>query len=203
MKHRNNHKTKLAVVILAAGESKRMGQAKQLLPWGNSTLLGHTISNVLEVQKDHVYVVLGAFYNQILEKHQNFPVQYIKNERWKDGMSSSIILAIQTLENQNINSVLFLLADQPEVDSTYIQSIIKDFNGHQDLIATKYPKSIGIPVIFGRSYFSELKNMNTQSGAKSIIMGHLKHVKVKTPKHFFRDIDTPEVYRVLKEDLGG
>jgi len=203
MKHRNKHKTKLAVVILAAGESKRMGQAKQLLPWGNSTLLGHTISNVLEVQKDHVYVVLGAFYDQIIDKHQTFPVQVLKNESWKEGMSSSIKLAIQTLENQNINGVLFLLADQPEVDSSYIQTIIKDFSEHQDLIVTKYPKSIGIPVVFGRSYFSELKNINTQSGAKSIIMGHLKHVKVKTPKHFFRDIDTPEIYRVLKEDLGG
>ncbi|MGB0870481.1 MAG: nucleotidyltransferase family protein [Flavobacteriales bacterium] len=203
MKHRNNHKMKLAVVILAAGESKRMGKPKQLLPWGNSTLLGHSISTVLEIQKEHVYVVLGAFYDEIIDKHQNFPVQVLKNESWKDGMSSSITLAIQTIENQNIDGVLFLLADQPEVDSTYIQSIIKDFNEHQDLITTKYPKSIGIPVIFGRSYFSELKNINTQSGAKSVIMENLTNIKVKTPKHFFRDIDTPEVYRVLKWELGG
>lgn len=194
---------KLAVVILAAGESKRMGKPKQLLPWGNSTLLGHSISTVLEIQKEHVYVVLGAFYDEIIDKHQNFPVQVLKNESWKDGMSSSITLAIQTIENQNIDGVLFLLADQPEVDSTYIQSIIKDFNEHQDLITTKYPKSIGIPVIFGRSYFSELKNINTQSGAKSVIMENLTNIKVKTPKHFFRDIDTPEVYRVLKWELGG
>lgn len=203
MKHRNKHKSKLAIVILAAGESKRMGQPKQLLPWGNSTLLGHSISTVLEIQKEHVYVVLGAFYDEIIDKHQNFPVQVLKNESWKDGMSSSITLAIQTIENLNIDGFLFLLADQPEVDSTYIQSIIKDFNEHQDLIATKYPKSIGIPVIFGRSYFSELKNINTQSGAKSVIMENLTNVKVKTPKHFFRDIDTPEVYRVLKWELGG
>lgn len=59
---------KIAVVVLAAGNAKRLGQSKQLLPWGNSTLLEHVVKNVLTVDAHNFFVVLGAYSNEIIEK---------------------------------------------------------------------------------------------------------------------------------------
>src|SRR5688572_2413701 len=107
--------SQIAIVVLAAGNAKRMGQTKQLLKWGDSTLLGSVVANVLSADADKIFVVLGACRNEISEKINLSQTIVLINEKWQQGLGSSIALASAEMVNAfpEINAVLFVLADQP------------------------------------------------------------------------------------------
>jgi molybdenum cofactor cytidylyltransferase len=181
---------KLAIVVLAAGESKRMGQPKQNLTWGNTTLLGHTIEQVLRIQLDDVFVVLGAHYEKIYNRHKSHPVQFIENKNWKNDLGSSISFATQQLKAKNYAGILFVLADQPQVTASYLKGLIKSFmKDKNQIIATQYEHINGIPVLFDACYFDELI-ANSKEGAKSVIKSHLSNTVSIKPEQYLRDIDT-------------
>ncbi len=189
---------KLAIVVLAAGESKRMGQPKQNLAWGKTTLLGHTIAQVLQVQTENVFVVLGAHYEEIYNRHKSLPVQFIENKHWKNDLGSSISYATQQLIDKSYKGILFVLADQPQVNSTYLKGLIDKFEEEENqIVATKYAHNNGIPVLFDAYYFDSLI-ANTKEGAKSVIKKYLSNTISIQPQQTFMDIDTLADY----EDAG-
>jgi len=117
---------KHAVLILAAGASTRMGQPKQLLPWGKTTLLNHAINEAKKIS-EHVFVVLGAN-KELIESSLNSQVEIIRNPNWENGMGTSITYGISILDkNEEFDSVLIMLADQPLLDSTYLNNLKKLF----------------------------------------------------------------------------
>ena len=188
---------KLAIVVLAAGESKRMGQPKQNLAWGNTTLLGHTIEQVLQIQTDDVFVVLGAHHEKIYNRHKSHPVQFLENKNWKNDLGSSISFATQQLSDNKYNGVLFVLADQPQVNAAYLKGVIDTFKvGNNQIVATKYEYNNGVPVIFDACYFDEII-ANTKDGAKSVIKKHLGNTISIQPIQSFSDIDTLSDYENL------
>ena len=112
----------IAVVILAAGESSRMQQAKQLLPWGKSTLLGNAIKEAVKSNSAKVYVVLGAKAETIQMQFTSTDVTWVLNKNWKKGMGSSISCAINYLVHLKTNyaGILIMLCDQPFIDADYM-----------------------------------------------------------------------------------
>ena len=199
-----NKEANIAILIMAAGESQRMKAIKQLLPWKDSSLLGHTIKTLHDVQKEYIYVVLGASKNEI-ETAINFGAQgisVIENKDWKNGLGNSIACGIQYILNNELgyDGVLICLADQPLLDSEYYKTMIAEFNSQSvSIVASKYNKNLGVPAIFNREMASELVKLNGDHGAKEILLKYHESITVVDPGERIKDIDTYEVYSELYE----
>lgn len=186
-----------AIVILAAGASKRMGEPKQLLAWGNSTLIEYIIQKALKVEVNEVSVVLGANYNTINNKIKKYPINIINNIDWKAGLSSSISKAVSHYNIESkIDALIFILADQPFITDDYLNRMLSNFTPNQNQIkATRYEDGkLGIPVLFDKFYFDELLCLNGDIGANHILQNNKNCVDVLEVSFSNVDIDSKEDY---------
>ncbi|GGZ92580.1 nucleotidyltransferase family protein [Algibacter mikhailovii] len=198
------HSSNIAVVILAAGASSRMGKPKQLLDWGGSTLLRHAIKTIKEVKVADIVVVLGAHSETVAHSIQDDSISAIVNSNWHMGLGSSIACAVSHIleSKQNMEGVLFVLADQPFVTPIYIENMLARFkNGEAMIIGTSYDNNkMGVPALFDSSYFSELALLNGDNGAKDVLIKQKEKLILLNPGFENIDIDTKEDYRrVLKQ----
>jgi molybdenum cofactor cytidylyltransferase len=194
---------KIAILILAAGSSTRMGTPKQLLPWQGTTLLGNVIKNALAVSATNVFVVLGAHAKKIKKSVDTENIVFIENHNYKSGLGSSIACGIDHIlkDDQEYQGALILLCDQPLLGSAYFGSIIDSFNkSGRGIVATAYGNKAGVPAIFGQTYFSELKLLNDDFGAKKIIGRFKEDLLTIKPKGKEQDLDTVEDYKALIQD---
>ncbi|WP_430927830.1 nucleotidyltransferase family protein [Polaribacter marinivivus] len=184
--------SKIAIIILAAGKSKRMGFAKQIIRINNEPLLKITLDKIESISEE-TYCVLGANKDLILEEiHFNNTV-VIDNINYEKGLSSSISICIEFFEKKNLNydGVLFVLGDQPAIETEYFLSIIKTFNEHKTkIIATNYDGKAGVPALFPKSFFKELKIIKGDKGAREILKNKPKSIIFESFKTNLVDIDT-------------
>jgi len=188
----------IAVVILAAGESSRMKQAKQLLPWGTSTLLGKAIKEAVQSNSKKVYVVLGAKAETIQMQCNSTDVTWVLNKNWKKGMGSSISCAINYLMhlNTNYDGFFIMLCDQPLIDAGYINKMISTFmKSNKGIVATAYKHSNGVPVLFDKKYLKDLSNLEGNIGAKEVIAANSNDFIAMNPNGKEKDLDTMEEYQ--------
>lgn len=190
--------SKIAVLVLAAGSSSRMGQPKQLLNWGKSTLLGHTIETVLKLDAHEIVLVLGANFSSVQNEIKNYPVTILNNLDWAQGLGTSIASGVRYLleSSTQFDGVLIVLADQPFINSDYLKKMINGFNPDQkQILATAYDEVIqGVPVLFDAVYFEKLSKLKGDIGAKQFIKKHQSLVKTLVPPVKNVDLDTLEDY---------
>src|SRR5262249_31770573 len=105
---------RVGAIILAAGESSRLGQPKQLLSFRGTTLLRHAVQTALSSVCRPVAVVLGAHFEMVTDKLNGLPIEIVKNEAWRDGMSSSLRMGLAAVESE-VDAVILMLCDQPLV----------------------------------------------------------------------------------------
>lgn len=190
----------IALLILAAGESSRMGQPKQLLPWKGSTLLEHSIQQALKSQADDVYVVLGAHYSQTYPLCNKYQVNTLNNTEWSLDLGHSIRFGIESIKSKMYDGALLILADQPQVSSKYLNTFIttfKSLKSTESILATAYPDNLGIPILFGNQHFNKFINNTSTKGGKSILKKYGEQVKRIQPHSPLEDIDTLEDYQRL------
>ncbi|MGJ5641366.1 nucleotidyltransferase family protein [Formosa sp. S-31] len=188
------------LIVLAAGASTRMKRIKQLLPYNKVTLLEHTLNTALNTNATAVICVLGANSN-LIQREVNFKTILVTtNQNWADGLGSSIAHGIQFAQQQfsNLESVLFTLADQPFVSSNHLNSIITSATNPENIYATKYEDTFGVPTLFPKFYFNDLRRLKGDQGAKVILKQNQNKIAPITPDFTNTDIDTPEDYRHLK-----
>lgn len=190
----------IAIVILAAGNAKRMGLSKQLLPWGDSTLLGSAIKIIRSTDASKVFVVLGAYRDEIRKKVDLSETVVLVNENWQQGLGSSIALAVAALDEKysDINAVLFTLADQPFIGNVHLNTIMKlHLKKQQAIIITRKEHYSGVPVLFPRKFFAELMLLSNDEGAKQIVTNNKNQVVEVLTQDETADIDTYETYEKL------
>lgn len=196
---------KLPVLILAAGASSRMGRPKQLLPWKNTTLLDHAIANARASKCSDVFVVLGANHGQIRSALTGKDFEVIVNPHWEKGLGSSIALGTEYLVDQkrDYDGVLLMLADQPLIDTAYLNSLIDlYYGGSNSIVGTRYGKGTGVPALLDKIHFDELKDLGEDTGAKAIIRRAGSRVLALDPQKKAVDIDTEAEYKTLIKQLG-
>ncbi|CAM1360233.1 conserved protein of unknown function [Tenacibaculum soleae] len=188
---------KTAILILAAGKSSRMGSTKQLLSYKKTTLLGWAIEQAKQSKANAVFCVLGAN-SEIIEKSiENYLVKTIYNVDYNNGLSTSIIAGINHLKDKNFDSVLIMLADQPNVTTDYLnQLIITSEENNSKIVVSNYGNKMGVPVLFPRQYFNKLINLKGDNGAKDFLKMHLSEI-IKMSTFNLIDIDTREDYKNL------
>jgi len=198
-----DEKPNIAILILAAGESKRMGErVKQLLPWNSTTLLENALNQAKESQAEDVYVVLGAN-EEFIKKQTQLPDDVcINNENWSNGMGSSIVAGVQHMISlaKDYDGILVMLADQPLIDTEYLNKILDTWGKAKATItATGYENGLGVPAMFDKCHFPELLKLTKDYGARNIIND--SNIKIINPQGKEMDIDTWQDYQYLIKKL--
>jgi molybdenum cofactor cytidylyltransferase len=190
----------IPVLLLAAGSSSRMGQPKQLLPWGKVSLIEHQIRMLLATGKP-VNIVLGFNSNLITPIIENFPVSIFINNEWKNGMGSSISFGIRQIIRKfpKADAVLICLVDQPLVTVSYLEKMLDSYQpGFQQILASRSKSGwTGVPVLFDKCYFEDLSKLGVDEGAKKIIRQHKENVIILDAGDIIEDIDSPQSYQQL------
>jgi molybdenum cofactor cytidylyltransferase len=188
----------IGIIVLAAGSSTRMGRSKQLLEIDGEPLICRCIKIGLAVSTDNIVVVLGANEKPHREVIGQLPVHIIMNHYWKTGMGSSIKTALNYLlqTGAQLDAVIILVCDQPALSSEHLQKMIDLFAGSQKpIIASAYSNSKGVPVLFGRSFFSNLLLLGDDQGAKKLVQQFPDRVEVVDFPNGAFDLDTEEDYQ--------
>jgi molybdenum cofactor cytidylyltransferase len=189
------------VVLLAAGKSSRLGQAKQLLDFKGKSLVKRAASIALEIS-DKLIVVTGAQEEKIKEELAGLSAFICINKNYEEGIASSIhagLIAVQEKFPQ-INAVMFIVCDQPFISVSLLKELIEVSElKNKGIAASSYGGTLGTPVLFRKEYFSNLLQLKDDQGAKKIIQGNMDDVAtVDFPKGII-DIDTFDDYEMLKK----
>jgi len=186
----------ISAILLAAGESNRMGQPKQLMPFGQSTIVERTIDNLLNSAVSETIVVLGYKDEEIRKTIAGKPIKIAMNPDYQQGMSTSIIAGLKQVDKR-ARAVLIALGDQPFVNSQTITSLVEAFiANNRGILIPVYQGRRGNPVIFAIEYKGELLNLKGDVGGREIIKLHpddVLEVAVDC-EGVLLDIDTMENY---------
>lgn len=188
-----------AGIILAAGISKRFGTPKQLVKIKGCYMIEHVIRASLSSRLRKVFLVLGHRQKSILkalaENIKSFETNRLEiliNSQYRQGMSSSVRAGLSSAKNA-FGSVMFLLGDQPMVDSKLIDLMLKRFyKSDKNICAPVYKGKRGNPTIFSREYFNLLQSIEGDSGGKDIIIANpddILKIETDSPACVY-DIDT-------------
>jgi molybdenum cofactor cytidylyltransferase len=190
------YKTVISAIILAAGESRRMGQPKLLLPYMDKTIIETVVQTVLQSQVKHIIVVLGSEKDKIHQQIRNYPIIIAENPDYQNGMLSSIQCGLRAVPGDT-DAVMVLLGDQPMVTGPVIDQLT-DFYEHTDkgiLIAVHQEKR-GHPILFKIKYKKEIERLtfqNTMHDFTRKFETDILEVETGTTD-ILDDIDTPEDY---------
>jgi molybdenum cofactor cytidylyltransferase len=196
----NRRVKRVAGILLAAGTSTRMGKTKQLLPFGEKTLIERVLVEALNSELDKVVLVLG--YQAVEIKKIINPVSpqpkltIIENRQFKQGISSSIIAGLSEIENTH-DHVMILLGDMPFIHRDLINLLIRRYLQSGLLIAAiKGQDRPAHPMIFSRQLYPELMILRGDVGARSLFTKYSEKVCLIEPEGPYdaKDIDTPEDY---------
>jgi len=189
-------------IILAAGQSSRLGTQKQLLKYQNKTLLQHAIDTAKQSKLRSIVVILGSNANNILKETDTSGIHVVINDDWQTGMASTIRCGIQLVQklNSDVDGAILMVCDQPFVSSDLLDSLIETQKETGKLIiASQYVDTIGTPAFFQKQFFAELMALEGDSGAKKIMMQHSNLLAtIPFPKGSI-DIDTIDDYKALGE----
>ena len=198
----------ISAVILAAGESRRMGkQNKLLLPIGGEALLAKLIKSVCASDVGQVLVVIGHEAEKIRRELNNFPLSFVYNPNFREGMTSSIKSGVKEV-SPACDGFLICLADMPLVNTSeinklihaYVQNRIKE---KRLIVVPVFQGKRGNPVLFSSEFRNDILEHKKESGCKEIIMNNSESVKEieMDDDNMLLDVDTLDDYQRLTENF--
>ena len=185
----------LVALILAGGQSKRLGRPKQLLEFEGEPLLRRSVRQATETGADRVVVVVGAFADAMERSLEGSSdrLSIVRNQGWREGLGSSLACganSVQHLETE-CTALLLMLCDQPLIPITHLKALVRAFELQDRNAATRYPDgSLGVPVCFASRYLPTLGQMSGGIGAKGLIASE-PVIDIRCPEAAL-DIDVPE-----------
>ncbi len=194
--------TNFPLVILAAGNSSRMGTSKALLPWKKSTRIKELVDKYLQLNQQ-VIVVSGSNHKALL----NLQLQtshIIENTNYEQGMGKSIAVGVYYVQSHfpKAKGVFILTVDQPFISLSHLQNMMAVFKSNTIVVSSSEQGYRGIPSLFSATYFKELVALEDDRGAKPVCFKHKTQLQiVQTAHEDLDDMDTPEMYQKLKERI--
>lgn len=190
---------KTGIIILAGGNSSRLGQPKQLLTFNGKTLLDIVTEAAITSGFSPVLAVLGGHTKQLAAK---LNIDFITNAQWEAGISTSIVAGLNELlrRNPDLDSVILSVSDQPFISAAIFKALseTQQISG-KGMVASKYAGTMGTPVLFTQKYFEQLLALTGNCGAKAIIGDNPDDVASIVFEMGHVDIDTAADYSNLTE----
>ena len=188
----------IALVLLAAGGSARMGSPKQLLPFRGRPLIRHAVDTALASGCDPVLVVLGSHAEEIRAALAGLEVVVVENTDWEQGIGTSIRAGISGAQIMGSDGAILVLADQPLVTAEILKRLVEE---HEEtgrpIIASDYAGTVGVPAFFTREFFPKLTALQPTEGCKAVILANLERsIRIACPEAE-ADLDTPGDYQTI------
>ena len=159
----------VAIAVLAAGESKRLGRPKQLVDVAGTPLVTHVAARCLALRGGPVGVVVGANAAAVEHALGDARVARIANGAWQEGIASSIRAAVQWAESTQANALVIVLGDQPEISAAHLTALRDAWLGGAPIAASRYNSILGAPAIFDRSQWHRLAQLAGDQGAGKLL----------------------------------
>jgi len=188
----------ISVIVLAAGSSKRMGEAKMLLPWGNTTVIEQVVSVFVSAGVDDIIVVTGGHKAEIESRMVNHPVRTVHNDEYASGeMLSSLQCGLRALKPQ-AEATLVALGDQPQVLERSVRMVCEAFRTMKsNLVVPSYQMRRGHPWLVARPLWDDLLRMKSPQSPREFLNEHkneIHYINMDDP-NILADLDTPEDYQ--------
>ncbi len=198
--------SKIAAIVLAAGTSTRMGGTNKLLTClGDQPVLRHSVCAVLNSRARPVVVVTGHQAGAVSEVIENLQVSLVHNEKFADGMATSLAAGIAAVAS-DADGALICLADMPLIQADVINALIVAFAPQEgrSIVVPVHAGRRGHPVLLGRAHFDALQQLTGDRGARALIDENADQVaKVEVgDTSTFADADTPEALKRLQSGFG-
>ena len=198
----------ISAIILAAGQSKRMGKPKMLLSWGDVTVIEHVITVFAEAGVEDMLVVTGAAREKVEDVvsrcEGRFPVRSVYNDRFANGeMLSSIQCGLRCLAERRLEVAMIGLGDQPQVQERSVRLVLDKYvKSGSRLVVPSYHMQRGHPWLVAHSLWGELLEMRENQSPRDFLNRHtstINYVNVDTPD-ILADMDTPEEYQAARQN---
>ncbi|MCC6485906.1 MAG: nucleotidyltransferase family protein [Candidatus Hydrogenedentes bacterium] len=187
----------IAAIVLAAGESRRMGRQKLLLPYRGRTVIEHIVGQVIASEVSQTIVVTGHDAEAVKAVLADKPLTVVENTRYKEGMLTSIRRGLQEVHPE-AEAFMVVLGDQPSVSSRLVNILLRGFRGAaEDIVVPLYDDDTGHPIIISMRYREEVMTHFDGTGLRGLIYGNpdcVHRLPVDMPE-VLRDMDTPEDYQ--------
>lgn len=192
----------ITAVVLAAGRSTRMGTPKLLLALGGRSVLRHVIDHARGSRCDGIVVVVGDAADRVAAEARGPGVRIVVNERYREGMGTSLAAGISALA-PDCEAAVVLLGDQPYVTAAVIDALI---DAHRTtgkpIVASRYGDGMGAPALLGRPLFADARRLGGDAGARLLIQRYPDQVaEVPLSAAAAVDIDTPEEFARLRASV--
>lgn len=183
--------SKTGIILVAAGESKRLGRPKQLLPFRGTTLLRHAAQTAVSAGIGPVVVVLGARNEECRKTLDGLQVNVVVNQRWEEGIGTSIAIGMNAILTEDPEGVIVMLCDQPCVSVAALKRLeLEQSLTNSDIIASSYDGTAGPPALFMSCCFDELLALRGAQGAKALLADTKRVALVAFPEGGL-DVDEP------------
>ena len=193
----------ISAILLAAGESRRMGQFKQLLRLGDKSFVEHCVDNLLASRVNEVIIVTGHREFEIRREVGDRPVRFAQNPDYRSGMASSIKCGVRSV-SEEARALVLALVDQPQISSNVIDLVVEAYEREPaPIVVPVYEGKTGHPILLDLTLKEEILSFDPEQGLRQVVRAHrdqILRVEV-TSRAILEDFDLPEDYeRILNND---
>jgi molybdenum cofactor cytidylyltransferase len=185
-------------IILAAGESTRMGSPKALLKIGDKSFAQQIVDTLIASRVLDIVLVLGADAEPIQTQLNWFEGKTVINKEWEKGQLSSVLEGLRAVEQQDLHGVLVWPVDRPLASRHVVVGMLHQFwTKHKQIVVPIYKGRRGHPVLFGKDLFHDLESAPIDKGARKVLQDHPNDVlEYQTEEEgVVINIDSPEDYQ--------
>jgi molybdenum cofactor cytidylyltransferase len=190
----------ISAILLAAGESRRMGRFKQLLQLGDKTFVEHCVETLLASRVDEIIVVTGHRESEVRAAVGTREVRFVYNTGYRAGMASSIKCGVRAVPDSS-KACLIALVDQPKIERSVIDQLIDVYeNASPRIVIPTFDGKRGHPIILDLSLKHEILEMDQLVGLRQVISAHSSEIaRVEVFSHdVVEDCDLPEDYERVR-----
>ena len=183
-------------IVLAAGESRRMGTQKLLLPFGDATVIESVVLTALASRVDRVLVVLGADKGDVREELEPLGIDLVVNENFAEGMLSSVQAGFRALP-ADAEAAVVMLGDQPFLPARVVDAVVDAFQrSGKGIVVPTFQGRRGHPVLIGLKYRDEVLALDPADGLRRLMHAHPEDIFEAEVEdaNILRDMDVPEDY---------
>lgn len=184
-------------VVLGAGRSSRFGTPKQLLPFGDTTMLGQVVRNANAASLDRVVVVLGRASGELRGSVDFGRAVVVDNTAYGTGCASSLLAGMDAA-GEDCEALVLLLGDQPGVRAEFVDAVLSEWRSSRPWASvTSYGGELGHPFVFAREAFEQLRRLHGDKAVWKLIEAYPQRVhRVEIESPLPPDVDTPEDYEL-------